>query len=248
MFEIKGKVALVTGGTRGIGLQIARDLAAAGAKVAINGRTMTDEARHLIDETGSDAVAFIEGDVSDPETARSVVQETERSLGGLEILIHAAGGPEPGRMPDLAASDWMKAFDIHVHAVFHLFQAAYQSLAKNGGSVLLMSSAAGLRGCPGTVAYQTVKGAIIPMTRALAMDHGADGIRVNALAPGIIRTRFHENMTEEAKTHNINNRIPVRREGSVEDVATMALELIRNPFMTGETIAIDGGMSMRMTG
>ena len=113
---------------------------------------------------------------------------------------------------------------------------------------MLVSSVAGLRGCPKSVAYQTVKGALIPLARALAFDHAAEGIRVNVIAPGIIRTRFHQKMTDAAKAHNIANRIPLRREGKVEDVASAAMQMICNDFITGEVLTIDGGMSMRVTG
>jgi NAD(P)-dependent dehydrogenase (short-subunit alcohol dehydrogenase family) len=98
------------------------------------------------------------------------------------------------------------------------------------------------------VAYQTVKGALIPLARALAFDHAHEDIRVNVVAPGIIRTRFHAGMTEATKAHNLEKRIPLRREGTIEDVATAALELISNEFITGEVITVDGGMSMRITG
>ena len=93
-----------------------------------------------------------------------------------------------------------------------------------------------------------MKGALIPLAKALAFDHAAEGIRVNALAPGIIRTRFHAAMTEAAQAHNLANRIPLHREGSIDDVADAALALIRNEFITGEVLTIDGGMSMRITG
>ncbi len=118
-----------------------------------------------------------------------------------------AGGPAPGKIVDLTPEAWANAFAVHVHPVFHLFRAAHPYLVKEGGAVVLVSSVAGLRGCPGTVAYQTVKGALIPLAKALAFDHAAEGIRVNVLAPGIIRTRFHQAMTEAAKAHNLANRI-----------------------------------------
>lgn len=142
----------------------------------------------------------------------------------------------------------MQAFSIHVHPVFHLFRAAHPYLAREGGAVLLVSSVAGLRGCPSTVAYQTVKGALLPLARALAFDHAHENIRVNVIAPGIIRTRFHEAMTDAAKAHNLEKGIPLRREGTINDVATASLELLCNPFITGEVLTVDGGMSMRITG
>ena len=248
MYEIKGKTALVTGGTRGIGLALARSLLEAGANVVVNGRSPTDEADALAREYGAGRVKLEFGDVADPAAATELVAKTEGHFGRFDILVHSAGGPAPGKITDLTPQSWMEAFDVHVHPVFHMFRAAHPYLKREGGAVLLVSSVAGIRGCPGTVAYQTVKGALIPLARALAFDHGPEDIRINVLAPGIIRTRFHETMTPEAKAHNIGNRIPLRREGSVEDVASAAMELIRNEFVTGEIFTIDGGMSMRVTG
>ena len=248
MYQIADKVAVITGGTRGIGLGIARHVLDAGGKVVVNGRSATEEASALLNEYGADHVTVDLCDVSVPTHAAGLVERAAKRFGRLDILVHSAGGPAPGKIIDLTPEAWADAFAVHVHPVFHLFRAAHPFLAKEGGAVVLVSSVAGLRGCPGTVAYQTVKGALIPLARALAFDHAAEGIRVNVLAPGIIRTRFHQAMTETAKAHNLANRIPLRREGSVDDVASAALELIRNDFMTGEIVTVDGGMSMRITG
>jgi 3-oxoacyl-[acyl-carrier protein] reductase len=248
MYQIADKVAVITGGTRGIGLGIARHVLDAGGKVVVNGRSATEEATALLNEYGAEHVTVDLCDVSVPTHAAGLVERAAKRFGRLDILVHSAGGPAPGKIIDLTPEAWNNAFAVHVHPVFHLFRAAHPFLAKEGGAVVLVSSVAGLRGCPGTVAYQTVKGALIPLARALAFDHAAEGIRVNVLAPGIIRTRFHQAMTETAKAHNLANRIPLRREGSVDDVASAALELIRNDFMTGEIVTVDGGMSMRITG
>lgn len=248
MYSVSNKVALITGGTRGIGLALARQLLDLGGKVAMNGRSATPEAEALLKQFGAERVALVLGDVSKPEQARRAVDEAASKFGRLDILVHAAGGPAPGTILGLTSVNWMAAFDIHVHPVFHLFQAAHPFLKREGGAVILVSSVAGLRGCPGSIVYQTVKGALIPMARALAFDHGAENIRVNVIAPGIVRTRFHDAMTDAAKAHNIANRIPLRREGSVDDVAQATLELIRNDFITGEVLTVDGGMSMRVTG
>lgn len=141
---------------------------------------------------------------------------------------------------------WTDAFDVHFHSAFHLFRAAHPALAVRGGAVIFLSSAAALRGCRGNTAYQVVKAALIQMARALARDHAAEGIRVNCVAPGIIRTPFQDGMTEAAKVNNLANRIPLKREGKPEDVAEIIVQLIGNEFVTGETVVIDGGMSMRM--
>lgn len=247
MYLVVGKVAVVTGGTRGIGLGIAQKILAGGGKVVLNGRSSTEEATSLLAQYGADRVAIHLGDVSQPDQAVGLVEDAAARFGTVDMLIHSAGGPAPGTIMDLTTERWMDAFDIHVHPVFHLFRAAHPYLGRQGGAVLLVSSVAGLRGCPGTVVYQTVKGALIPLAKALAFDNAALKIRVNVIAPGIIRTRFHDAMSEAARVHNITNRIPLRREGSVEDVAEAAMSLLQNEFITGEVMTVDGGMSMRVT-
>jgi NAD(P)-dependent dehydrogenase (short-subunit alcohol dehydrogenase family) len=247
MYDTKGKLALITGGTRGIGLAIAEALLASGAGVVINGRAPTPEAEALV-AASKGCAEIATADVSDPGQARKLVEGAASRHGRLDILVHSAGGPAPGTMPALTDQAWMDAFAIHVHPVFHLFRAAHPWLAREGGAVLLISSVAGLRGCPGTVAYQTVKGALIPMAKAMAFDHAGENIRVNVLCPGIIRTRFHDRMTEAAKAHNLANRIPLHREGTAAQVAEGAMAMITNDFVTGEILTIDGGMSMRITG
>jgi NAD(P)-dependent dehydrogenase (short-subunit alcohol dehydrogenase family) len=188
----------------------------------------------------------VTGDAADPAVAEKLVAETKKKFGRLDFLVPAAGGPHPGRILDLKPEDWEEAFRIHVHAVFHLFRAAHPLLAVRGGGVLLIGSVAGKRGVPGTIAYQVVKGALPQMARALARDHASEDIRVNVVEPGIIRTRFHAGMTPEAERNALENRIPLRRFGTPENVATVALELLTNPFITGETLTIDGGTTMRI--
>lgn len=248
MYDIKDKLAVITGGTRGIGLAIGEAILAAGGNVVLNGRSVTDEAQTLERKFGSARVVVETGDVSDPAQATALIEKAGARFGRLDVLIHSAGGPAPGKVPDLTTDAWMNAFAIHVHPVFHLFRAAHPFLKREGGAVLLVSSVAGLRGCPGTPAYQTVKGALIPLAKALAFDHAKEGIRVNLVTPGIIRTRFHDAMSEQSKAHNLANRILLGREGAVEDVAEAAMALITNEFITGEYLTIDGGMSMRITG
>ncbi len=248
MFDVMGKLAVITGGTRGIGLAIAEALLATGANVVLNGRSETRESAALVSRFGSERTVVDLGDVSDPTFAKALIERAIARFGRLDILTHSAGGPVPGKITEISPETWMIAFALHVHPVFHLFRAAQPALSKAGGAVVLISSVAGLRGCPSSIAYQTVKGALLPMARALAFDHAKEKIRVNVLAPGIIRTRFHASMKDEAKSHNLQNRIPLQREGSVQDVAEAAMALITNENITGEILTIDGGMSMRITG
>lgn len=239
------EAAIITGGTRGIGAAIARQLAGRGVDLLLSGRHRDDEVEALLAELGERA-RFEAADAADPASAERLVAAAMEAFGRIDYLVPAAGGAVPGTALTLTPEAWEDAFRVHVHAPFHLFRAAHKALAVRGGAVLLVSSVAGLRGCPGTVAYQTVKGALPQMGRALARDHGHENIRVNTICPGIIETRFHAAMTPEARKNNLDNRIPLHRFGTADNVATAAVELLTNPFITGETLVVDGGMSMRM--
>ena len=142
---------------------------------------------------------------------------------------------------------WYRAFDVHVHAIFHLCRAAVPyMIERQEGAIVLISSSAGLRGCAGATAYGVAKGAVPQFARSLARELAEHKIRVNAVAPGVIRTRFQDYLTPEQVLDNIGNRIPLRREGKPEDVAAAIVMLVENDFTTGETLAIDGGMTMRI--
>lgn len=248
--ELSGKRALITGGTRGIGAAIALDLASQGVDLAINSRAEDDAAKQVVQaiEKLGRRVCFVGADMSKPEEVRNCVHAAVDGLGGLDIVMHNAGGPSPGKIEDISTEQWMTTFDVHVHAAFHLCQEALPELRKNNeGAIIFMSSVAGIRGCPGALVYGTVKGTMSQFTRMLARDLADDNIRVNCVNPGIIRTRFHENMSPEAQQHNLENRIPLHREGTPEQVAQAVRLLITNDFVTGESITVDGGMSMQVT-
>ena len=247
MPDIRDHVAIITGGTRGIGAATGIALAERGVRLVVNGRTSDEEVeQNLATLRDLTDVEVLHGDAANPVTADELAKTAQARFGRIDFAVAAAGGPAPGKITELTAEQWMAAFDVHVHAVFHLFRAVHGALSTRGGGFLMVGSVAGIRGCPGTVAYQVVKGALPQFARALARDHGHEGIRVNVIEPGIVRTRFHRAMTPEAEKNNLDNRIPLRRFGKAEDVATAAVELLTNPFITGETLVIDGGMSMRI--
>jgi 3-oxoacyl-[acyl-carrier protein] reductase len=247
--KLEGKVALVTGGTRGIGAAAALALARAGADLAIVGRYADVEARQVqnaIEHAGRRCL-LIQADVGDARQATGCVKRTLETLGGVDVLVHAAGGNVPGSILELTEEAWYAAFDVHVHAIFHLCRAALPHMqSKREGAIVLVSSVAGIRGVAMNVAYQVVKGAIPQFTRALARMHADDNVRVNCVAPGIIRTRFHEKVTPEQRKHNLENRIPLHREGTPEQVAELILQLVTNDYLTGETFTVDGGLTMRI--
>jgi NAD(P)-dependent dehydrogenase (short-subunit alcohol dehydrogenase family) len=248
--DLNGKVCLITGGTKGIGAAAALLFARRGANVAIMGRDLEDtEARDTRTrlELASGKSLVIRGDVGNPADADSAVRRTIDELGGIDVLVHSAGGPVPGGVLEIPPQTWYRAFDVHVHAVFHLCRAAVPRMKQQRrGAIVLVSSVAGIRGLKTNVAYQAVKGAIPQLARALAYELADDEIRVNCVAPGVIRTAFHKEMPDAVKKNNLENRIPLHREGTPEQVASLVRELVENEYVTGETFTIDGGLTMRI--
>jgi NAD(P)-dependent dehydrogenase (short-subunit alcohol dehydrogenase family) len=244
--NLQNKVCLVTGGTKGIGAATALALAEQGGLLSLVARTIDDEARKLLARLGPRAIA-VAADVANPAQTARALDETVRKLGPVDVLIHAAGGPVNGGLFDVTPEQWMAAFDVHVHPIYHLCRGVIPAMKeKREGAIILISSTAGIRGIRTNVAYQTVKGAIPQLTRALAFEFADWNIRVNGVAPGVIRTAFHAKMPPEVKEHNLKNRIPLHREGTPEQVATVIRELVTNDYITGETYTIDGGLTMRI--
>ena len=247
--NLSDKIALVTGGTRGIGAATAVALAREGAHVAIVGRYPNEEAmvtRDAIRGLGR-RCEIILADCGKPSEAARCVRDTASQFGPIDVLVHAAGGPVNGGLFDLTPEAWQAAFDVHVHAVFHLCRAVIPGMrAKKEGAIILVSSVSGLRGIVTNIAYQVAKGALPQFARALAREFANDNIRVNCVAPGVIRTAFHKHMSEAQRKLNLEQRIPLRREGTAEQVASVIVELVKNDYLTGETFTIDGGLTMRI--
>ncbi len=247
--ELQGKVALVTGGTHGIGRATALRLARGGADVALVARTMdaaAKESQELIKSSGR-RCELIPADIGNPKEAAQAVEKCAQAFGRADILIHSAGGGAPGGLLDTPEDVWYGAFDVHVHAIFHLCRAVVPLMQKNhAGSIVLISSAAGLRGCRGALAYGVAKGALIQFARALARELADDNIRVNCVSPGVIRTRFQDYLSKEQVENNLRNRIPLHKEGTPEDVAEAIALLATNEYITGENLVIDGGLTMRI--
>jgi 3-oxoacyl-[acyl-carrier protein] reductase len=247
--KLLGKFALITGGTKGIGAATALELAQRGADIAIVGRYDDESARRTksqVEAAGRRCLAIV-GDMGKPDQAVRAVQQTAEHFGALDVLVHSAGGGVAGGLFDVAPETWHDAFDIHVHALYYLCRTAIPWMRKRGeGAIVMISSVSGLRGAPINLAYQVVKGAVPQFARALAREVANDNIRVNSIAPGIIRTRFHEKMTPDQKQFNLEHRIPLHREGTPEQVATLIAEVVTNDYLTGENFTIDGGLTMRM--
>lgn len=245
--ELQNKVAVITGGTQGIGAETALLLAKAGASVCLVARDITQvPILEQLKETGNPYL-LIAADLSTEEACQQVVTEVIAQFKTISILVHCAGGAAPGGLLNGARKVWYDAFDIHLHAIFHLCVAAVPFMKKLGaGAIVLVSSAAGLRGVKNALAYAVVKGALPQFARSLAFELSDANIRVNCVAPGVIRTRFQDYLTDEQIKKNIETRIPLRSEGTPGHVAQAIFLLIKNDFITGENLVIDGGMTMRI--
>jgi NAD(P)-dependent dehydrogenase (short-subunit alcohol dehydrogenase family) len=247
--RLHGKVSLITGGTRGIGAAVAVELARLGSDIAINGRHMDSEAyavKERIAALGRRCL-LVAGDMSIPDQSAACVHETTTHFERVDVLVHAAGQAAPGGLLEVSPESWYEAFDVHVHAVFHLCRAVVPVMKqKREGAIILISSAAGLRGCLGALAYGVAKGALPQFAHSLARELAEDNIRVNCVSPGIIRTRFQDHLAPDQVKTNVEKRIPLHREGTPEDVAELIAALVVNDFITGENVAIDGGMTMRI--
>ena len=244
--DLTNKVALITGGTHGLGAETAIKLAKLGVIITLVARNSHATIKQEIEDIGVQCF-LITADLSKEEECKRVVEQTFARFGSIDILVHSAGGAAPGNLLNVTRDVWYYAFDIHLHAAFHLCAAMVPLMKiKKEGSIILISSAAGLRGVKNALAYAVVKGAIPQLTRALAFELSDDNIRVNCVSPGVIRTRFQDFLTPQQIKNNIDNRIPLHREGTPEDVADAICMLIKNNFITGENIVIDGGMTMRI--
>lgn len=248
--KLAGKNVLVTAGAQGIGESITRHFIDHGANVAIHYFSSADTANQLVEYTsskGQKAVA-IAGDLTDEADAEAVVEKTIATLGGLDILINNAGSLVARKMlGEIKAEFWHKVMDINLTSMMFVTRAAAPYLAKNdNSSIVNLASLAGRKGGhPGSLAYSTSKGAILTLTRALSSELGPQGIRVNAVAPGLILgTSFHNTHTTKESAAATTAGIPIQRAGNASDVARAVLYLASeyDGFITGATLDINGGV------
>jgi 3-oxoacyl-[acyl-carrier protein] reductase len=237
--SLDGRLALVTGASRGIGRAIASELARAGAEVVVGYRSGKGEAEALAQEIGGRA---LEADVADSEQAARLVEEA----GDLDILVNNAGLTRDGLIARMSDEDWREVLDTNLGGVFHTCRAAARGMMRRrSGSIVNLTSVVGIHGNPGQTNYAASKAGIIGFTKALARELASRGVRANAVAPGYIQTALTEVLPEEVQQAILAN-TPLGRLGTPEDVAGAVRFLCSDEasFVTGEVLLVDGGLGM----
>ena len=254
MHKLQGKRALVTAGAQGIGLAISRQLLAAGCDVFVHYRSSATEAKALESDARAQGRRYAHGsaDLTQPAECDRIVTEAVAFLGGLDVLVNNAGSLVARRtLGDADDAFWAEVMSLNLGSARRVTRAAAPHLvaaAKTGGgaSIVNLSSLAGRKGGhPGSLVYSTAKGAILTFTRALATELGPQGVRVNALAPGmILGTSFHNTHTSEESARATVAGIPLGRGGNADDVARAAVFLASeyDGFITGATLDVNGGV------
>jgi NAD(P)-dependent dehydrogenase (short-subunit alcohol dehydrogenase family) len=230
------QTAVITGASSGIGLGLARGFLAAGFQVLANSRNVT-RSNTL---TASDDLMLMDGDVGDPSAARSLIERAVERFGTVDVLVNNAGIFVPKPFTEYTAEDFGRVVSTNLAGFFYVSQEAARHMRQNGGGhILTITTTLAQQPVAGVTAALTnlTKGGLNSVTRALAIEYAAEGIRVNAIAPGIVDTPMHQ-----PESHDALKRLhPIARLASVEEIVDAALFLVRAPFITGEVLYVDGG-------
>ncbi|MCF7798118.1 MAG: 3-oxoacyl-ACP reductase FabG [Lentisphaeria bacterium] len=245
---LDGKIALVTGSTRGIGHTIAETLARAGAKVVISSRN-ADDCRRVADafsQKGYDVIG-IAADVSDPDAAQNLIKDIIAQWGELHIVVNNAGITRDNLIMRMKPADWDAVMAVNLKSVFNVSQAVIRPMLKaRGGRMINITSVVGQMGNAGQTNYAASKAGIIGFTKSLAREVASRNITVNAIAPGYIATEMTEDLTDDAK-QRLMDQIPMGRIGETADVANLVAFLASDlaGYITGQVYNVDGGLVMQ---
>ena len=247
---LKGKCAVITGSTRGIGKAIAIKYASLGCNIVINYRSEKDEvnARELSDEIGKLGVdtLVVKANIGDFEEAKNLVEKAKEKFGKVDILVNNAGITKDNLILRMNESDFDDVINVNLKGSFNCLKAVTPIMLKQKrGKIINMASVVGVIGNPGQVNYCASKAGVIGMTKSLAKELGGKNINVNAIAPGFIDTDMTRVLSEDQKK-NILSQVPLKRLGLVSDIANVAAFLASedSDYITGQVIHVDGGMAM----
>ncbi|MCH9674102.1 MAG: SDR family oxidoreductase [Gammaproteobacteria bacterium] len=247
MSRFSGKVAIITGAASGIGEATARKLAADGASVMLADLNETDADALISACGGADRARFVATDVSKEDDVERLIAQAVRDFGGIDILFNNAGIGYFGGTPGLATEDWERIIRVDLNSVFFGCRAAIPHLvARGGGAIINTASVSGMGGDYNFSAYNAAKGAVVNYTRNLAMDHGRDNIRVNAVCPGLTKTHLARGLTRnETVMAHYETHHPMRRVGRAEEVASVVAFLASDDasYVNGAILPVDGGLT-----
>jgi 3-oxoacyl-[acyl-carrier protein] reductase len=244
--KLEGRIALVTGGSRGIGAAVCKAVAAEGAAVAVNYRSGKEQADGVvkeIEQAGGKATA-VAGDVAEYEQAQSMVEQTVSELGGLHVLVNNAGISRDALIYNMEPNDWLDVMRINFGGVFNCTKAALEHFMKERDGVIVnVSSVMGERGWMGESNYAASKAAINAFTRCCAMETARFGIRVNAVLPGFSPTELVAGLVDKDGGKGILKQLPMKAFGEVEEMASVVVFLASpdSSYMTGSLVNVDGG-------
>lgn len=243
--EIKGKNIFITGSTRGIGLAMAHQFASLGANIVLNGRSaISDDLVASFADYGVTVVA-ISGDVSEASDAKHMVSEAIEHLGSVDVLVNNAGITNDKLMLKMTEEDFERVLKINLTGAFNMTQAVLKPMSKaRQGAIINVSSVVGLTGNIGQANYAASKAGLIGFTKSVAREVAARNVRVNAIAPGFIESDMTDVLSEKMQ-EQILGQIPMKRIGKAQEVAQLASFLAGQDYITGQVIAIDGGMTMQ---
>ncbi|MGG3987841.1 3-oxoacyl-[acyl-carrier-protein] reductase [Bacillus smithii] len=246
--RLEGKVALVTGASRGIGREIALEFAREGADVAVNYAGSEEKAREVAEEIkamGRKAL-LVQCDVSDSQAVQDMIKSVVDYFGGLDILVNNAGITRDNLILRMKEEEWDAVINTNLKGVFLCTKAAARAMMKKrSGRIINISSIVGITGNPGQANYVAAKSGVIGLTKTTAKEFASRGITVNAIAPGFISTDMTEDLPEEVKEAMIKQ-VPLARIGEPKEIARVVLFLASpdSSYMTGQILRVDGGMGM----
>ena len=252
LFDLTGKTVLVTGGSRGLGLQMAHALGEAGAKIMLSSRKAEDleQAAAQLQAAGIDA-RWIAADCGKEEDIRRLADETLQRMGDVHILVNNAGASWGAPAEDHPVAAWDKVMNLNIRGYFILSQhiAKHSMIPKKAGRIINIASIAGLNGNPkgmNTIAYSTSKGAVVNFTRTLAAEWGQYNINVNAICPGFFMTKLAEGLIKTLGEEKMASHAPLNRLGDEEDLKgiTLLFASAAGKHITGQWLAVDGGVSV----
>ena len=248
MFDLSGKVALVTGGSRGIGRSICTHLAEQGAAVAINYRQSAEQAEDLrqkIEAAGGKAIT-IQADVRKPEDVERMVEETVAGLGRLDVLVNNAGFNRDTLILRMSLADWDEVMELNLRAVFLCTKAVLRTMMKQRwGRVINIGSVSGLEGNAGQANYAAAKAGLVGFTRAVAREMGSRNVTANLVMPGLVITELTKDIRQEI-IDGVNQRLLVDRMGKPEDISACVVYLASDEaeYITGQVLSVDGGLGL----